>query len=88
MGKVFVTKEEEKAIKSLKRLAKKWPESLTVFGWSGNMHILKRDDEGMDASICSIYEIHCDGGDPDHRTVNQYADIEYETESPTNEHTR
>lgn len=79
VSKVIVSLEEQRAINSLKRLARKWPDTLTIFGWSGSLHILKNGDEGIECSAESIHGINCDGGDPDHRTVDQFADVEYET---------
>ena len=57
-----LTKDEEKIIRSFKKLAKKWPKRLMIFGWSGTLII-------ADMNTGQIYptniNIVCDGGDPD-----------------------
>jgi len=69
---VTLTKEEQKAIASLERLAKKWPKSLQLFSWSGSLEIIK--DEAVVGSISGIPN---DGGDPD-GSIDQHAEIDYE----------
>jgi hypothetical protein len=67
-----LTEEEMKAIRSLKRLARKFPKSLLLFSWSGNLCVCKRhpDDEIDDdypydyRVITTISGITNDGGDP------------------------
>lgn len=76
---VVVTKEEQRAIKSLQRLAKKWPGTLELFSWSGALVILKKGSDGRDCNIADITGIYNDGGDPDNATVNQFPNIKYET---------
>ncbi len=61
---VVITKEEQKAIKELRRCAKKWPETLQLFSWSGNLVVMK-DHDGRRAILGSIHGIQNDGGDPD-----------------------
>ena len=58
--------EEARAIRSLERLAKRWPRSLTIFGNSGSMVIIRteRGDQPWEA-IANIDGIACDGGDAD-----------------------
>lgn len=47
-----LTKEEKAAIKSLKRLAKRWPSSLWIFaGSSGGLTIIKKNQDGYQARI-------------------------------------
>lgn len=62
--RVKLTKEEQKAIASLKRLAKKFPSSLKIFGWSGSMCVFKVSEEGYTCEVGSVPNIRCDGGDP------------------------
>jgi len=57
---VTLTKEEQKAIRKLENLAKKWPESLSLFSWSGSLNVIK--DQSV---ITVIIGIENDGGDPD-----------------------
>lgn len=44
-----ITIEEEKIIKSLKRLAKKWPKSLWLFSASGTLCVMKCNKKGEQA---------------------------------------
>ena len=81
MIKIFITKEEEKAIKALERLAKKWPESLSLFSWSGHLIVTKFNQEGIECDIGTISGIKNDGGDPDSGGgdgIDQYAEKIYE----------
>jgi hypothetical protein len=61
-----LTKEEASAIRSLERLAKKWPQTLHLFSWSGSLVVM---DAAMvpseDAVFTTIMGIPNDGGDPD-----------------------
>jgi len=67
-----LTKEEKAAISSLKRLAKRWPESLWLYN-NGTMYVLKAGENGehvhrgdaidQDYVIEQIDGIHSDGGD-------------------------
>jgi len=60
-----LTDAEAKAVRSLKRLAKTWPESIKIFGWSGNLCIMDAEMEaGASAMLDEVYGIECDGGDP------------------------
>ncbi len=76
MKKIIITKEEQKAIKSLERLAKRWPQSLSLFSWSGSLCVVK-DGVSFGAEI----DILNDGGDPDEEEILQellHAEIVYE----------
>ena len=65
--------EEKKAIASLKRLAKKWPERLWLFAGTGGLHVLVGDEDGnhihdstqsVDQNrIVAHIDIPADGGD-------------------------
>lgn len=65
----ILTEEEEKAIKSLDRVAKKWPKSLKLFSQSGTLLVIKHhpehpeDDHGRIVDV--IPGIDNDGGDND-----------------------
>lgn len=72
---VMITLEEQKAIASLERLAKKWPKTLQLFSWSGSLTILKKDNNMKWASITTVAGIPNDGGDP--YDINQNAEIHY-----------
>ena len=61
---ITITPEEAAAIRSLKRLAKKWPQSLQLFSWSGTLIVIKRNSNDIDAEIATIPGIPNDGGDP------------------------
>ena len=68
-----ITPEEEKAIRALERLAKKFPKSLSLFSYSGTLCVCKAhpDDEFDDdyeyayRIVAIIPGIDNDGGDPD-----------------------
>lgn len=68
------TKEEEKLINSLKRLARKWKETgcdLMIFSWAGTLCVVKKscinDEVFEDGVVDRIYGITNDGGDPDNK---------------------
>ena len=64
---VTITKEEQKAIRKLENLAKKWPDTLELFSWSGTLCVIK--DQSI---ITSIAGISNGGGDPD--DIDLYGD--------------
>lgn len=53
-----ITAEEARAIRSLQRLAKKWPASLWLFSASGSLHVMKALPNGQHAHLSN------DGVDP------------------------
>lgn len=72
-----LTREEELAIRALKRLAKRWPKSLWLFSASGSLNVMRVGADGKRrylpdshahdrvnprASVCVI-DIPNDGGD-------------------------
>jgi hypothetical protein len=70
-----LTAREMKAIRDLQKLADRWPESLTLFSWSGSLVVFKTDewsvrnvlgplDDANDYVVENIYGIPNDGGDP------------------------
>jgi hypothetical protein len=62
-----LTDEEEKAIRALKRLGKKWPQSLLIFGSAGSGLSIRKPDEngscGHQTEVASIDGFPNDGGD-------------------------
>jgi len=46
-----LTKDEEKAVKALKRLATKWPKSLWLFSASGTLTVMKKNNDGEKAIV-------------------------------------
>lgn len=63
---IELTKKEESAIASLKRAAKKWPDTLWLFSASGTLCVMRKDKDGN-------YARGQDGGvDPDYvvATIN------------------
>ena len=42
-----LTKDEQRAIASLKRLAKRWPQSLWLFSASGTLCVMRKDEDGQ-----------------------------------------
>ncbi len=77
MSNVTVTEVEQKAIESLRRLAKKWPDDLVLYSWSGGLHVMKRGDDGRLCMVQSISGITNDGGDPGELEVDQTPDIDW-----------
>lgn len=68
-----LTEEEKKAISSLEKLAKNWPDSLWLYSASGSLCVMKKDSKGNkvmtreggfdpDYSVSTIL-IENDGGD-------------------------
>lgn len=62
-----LTTEEKRAIRSLQRLAEKWPRSLGLLSWSGSLVVLPVDEmvEPVEHRTVSIHGIPNEGGDPD-----------------------
>jgi len=74
MKDLDLTQEELASIRSLKRLAKKWPKSLWLFSGSGSLWVMKYKSDGSpgmtpsggvdpDFSVDVIAGIPNDGGD-------------------------
>jgi len=71
----MLTDEEDAAVRSLERLAKKFPRTISLFSWSGTLCVCKThpDDEPDDTYeypfrvVTTIPKIINDGGDPDLR---------------------
>lgn len=66
------TDAEVVAIRSLSRLAKRWPRSLKLFSAAGSLHVIKTADDDPDSRLSysrsvPISGIPNDGGDPDWR---------------------
>ncbi len=67
-----LTRAEAKAIADLKALARRWPQTLRLFSWSGSLVVFKEDewaarkeaDEMNDYTVDTIVGIPNDGGDP------------------------
>jgi hypothetical protein len=63
-----LTGEERNAITALERLARRWPQSLMLFSWSGSLCVIRNGDALLDdpgsAVIAQIDGIPNDGGDP------------------------
>ncbi|RLI63007.1 MAG: hypothetical protein DRO67_06400 [Candidatus Asgardarchaeum californiense] len=78
MNEVIITKEEEKAIASLERLAKKWPDSISLFSWSGTLVVMKHIEDGRLGYITTIEGIPNDGGDPSDGEVDSDVEVIYE----------
>lgn len=67
-----LTDEEERAIAALQRVARRWPQSLTLVSMGGSLSVIRTDDERFDSSstaergeavVVDIYGIPNDGGD-------------------------
>jgi hypothetical protein len=79
MNIVTLTTEEARAINSLRRLAKKWPQSLSLFSHAGSLRITKANSRGIQAAVADIEGIPNDGGDPSADELDQHASIEWPT---------
>ena len=75
--KIELTKAEQKFIARLEKLLANGPKSLSLFGWSGSLKVLKEDADGHSCVVGSGFEMIGDGGDPAHENVCQDAEIEY-----------
>ena len=58
-----LTKEEQKAISSLRRLAKRWPDTLWLFSASGTLFVMRKNGDGQHAF---------GGGNPSSSGVDPY----------------
>lgn len=50
-GHVILTAQEARAIRSLKRLASKWPDTLMLFSNSGTLEVLRLAEDGTTARV-------------------------------------
>jgi hypothetical protein len=67
-----LTKEERAVIIALKRIAKRWPKTLWLFSASGELHVMRNDEngdrvflptDGVDQEyVVDIIDISNDGG--------------------------
>lgn len=66
-NEIELTDEEKKAICALKRLGKKWPQSLVIFGSAGSGLSIRKPDEngvyGHQTEVACIDGFPNDGGD-------------------------
>ena len=74
---ITITPEEAAAIRSLKRLAKKWPESIRIFSAAGTLIVTKANSHGIQAAVAFVEGIPNDGGDPGPDELDQHAQIEW-----------
>ena len=73
---IHLSKREQKAIASLETLAKTWPKTIELFGWSGTFCVVKSLGDGRQGLVTTI-PIVCDGGDPSDDEVEQRCNITY-----------
>jgi hypothetical protein len=65
-----LTGEEQRAVASLERLARRWPQSLMLFSWSGRLVVVCNNQPFAEAGdpddqiLAQIDGIPNDGGDP------------------------
>jgi hypothetical protein len=71
MGNLVLTCAERNAVAALRRLAKRWPKTLTLFSWSGTLAVFKPGDDRTyeEATVTTIRGIPNDGGDPPYDEV-------------------
>ena len=77
MNILTLTIKEAAAIQSLRRLAKKWPQSLRLFSQAGTLIVTKANRHGIQATITNIEGIPSDGGNPGKDELDQFAGIEW-----------
>lgn len=75
---ITLTTEEQSVIKSLHKLSRKWPKSLSLFSHSGTLCVCRCED-GIQYVVDTIDGIPNDGGDPDNDLVNQDCEVEWQT---------
>jgi hypothetical protein len=60
---------EKQAIAALERLAKRWPDTLTLFSWSGSLQCVDAEqlhEQGLALPVGPVIQgIDNEGGDPD-----------------------
>ena len=67
MRHIDLTDDERRAIASLKRVAKKWPDSLWLFSASGDLCVMKKNEAGEIALLGNLdYEFKGNAVDPDY----------------------
>lgn len=60
-----LTAKEKRAISQLQMLAAGWPKTLTLFSWSGSLHVIKPGPRRtMGQALVAAISIPSDGGDP------------------------
>lgn len=68
-----LTPDERRAVADLRKLAARWPKTLMLFSWSGDLCVLKpaRERTMGQAKVTSINGIPNGGGDPnmDHQST-------------------
>jgi hypothetical protein len=74
---ILITTEEAKAIRCLKRLAKKWPQSIGILSHAGSLVVTKTNSLGIRATVSFVEGIPNDGGDPSADELDQHAQIEW-----------
>lgn len=74
---IVLLKKEQKFIARLEKLLDKCPNTLSLFGWSGSLHILKDDKTGHPCTVAHNFSVMCDGGDPTEVEVSQNVEIDY-----------
>lgn len=65
-----LTDDERRAIDSLNRLARRWPDTLGLFSWAGSLRVTDRSPEVLDA----IDDAGADGGEV--RTIDGLQSID------------
>lgn len=70
MSDFELTKQEKSAIRTLKRLEKRWPKSLWLFSAGGSLIVMRKNSDGERAGV-----INKDG-----KMTGQGADSNYEVE--------
>jgi len=70
---IELTDDQKRAIKSLQRLAKKWPDGLSLFSWSGSLCVtLNTPERPVPVVVAHVDGIPNDGGDPSDSDIDPY----------------
>ena len=72
-GELIITQKEQKAINTLKKLSKTWPNTIWIFAADGKLNIMKKNEDNYPAMnnkgsvdqdyIIEMIDIDADGGD-------------------------
>lgn len=81
MQPVLLTVEEERAIATLKRLAKRWPKTLWLYSGSGVLIVMRCGPDGKHAMLPGIVFPECLGAPHNDQVVGE-ADADSEEEVP------
>lgn len=74
---ISLSKTERQFIKKLQDVLARGPKTLSLFGASGTLLVLKDDDSKFPCVVEDYFEMSCDGGDPSTDEMCFDPEIEY-----------